>query len=455
YWVGSAGGSTNSAANWSTAANACGVSGGASVPGTSDVARFTSSCTNNATVDAAFSVLGVDMQSGYTGTVTQSGSTITVGTSDWIQADGTFTGGTNTIDINDAFTFSGGTFTSTSGALFVANAFTISGSANFNPSTGTVRFEGASSYTLTTNNATFNDVEFFHPSGGSATITLADNFTVSGTMSIDQTTSSPSNFIISPSGTRSITLLGNLIIRNTKAANYVAFGSTSLTINMTGAGDQSLTQGSSGDNRMQAAISIDKSGGVAKLNSNFAFRGPLTITAGDTLDVSPDGGSTVYKPTFAHNFTNAGTFTIRTAVPRIDCYQNSTVSTGGMTFSDLEFIQSAGYSSCTKTLADDFTINGTLSIDMNASSSNYTVTPSGTRTVNVGGDITINNSAAVNNVYFGTSGLTLNMNGASDQIVTQGISGNNFLRAGIAIDKSGGVAKLGSNVSFNGPLIIT
>ena len=57
----------------------------------------------NATFDTTDSVAGIDINSGYTGTITQTnGTTITVGTSNYDQATGTFTGGdnTSTVDIN-------------------------------------------------------------------------------------------------------------------------------------------------------------------------------------------------------------------------------------------------------------------------------------------------------------------------------------------------------------------
>lgn len=87
-------------------------------PGVSDIAIFDATCTNNATIDKNISVAGITISAGYTGTITQSGSyTVTVASSHYSQADGVFTGGSGTIDINGTFTLSGGTFTSTSGTL--------------------------------------------------------------------------------------------------------------------------------------------------------------------------------------------------------------------------------------------------------------------------------------------------------------------------------------------------
>lgn len=132
--------SWNNDLNWS----------GDTEPGASDVAIFDTTCTNNVTIDKNVSVAGISINAGYTGIITQSGSfTVTVGSSHYSQADGTFTGGSGTIDINGTFTLSGGTFTSTSGTLEIGIAgtamctsqtvFSIT-SGTFNHNNGTVKF---------------------------------------------------------------------------------------------------------------------------------------------------------------------------------------------------------------------------------------------------------------------------------------------------------------------------
>jgi|GEM_PF-2470854 len=122
YWVGPAGGTIQGMVNWSSVAGgACGT-GGASVPGPSDVVIFQSSCNNGPTTDANLSVAGITMNAGFTGTVTQGGSfTITVGSSNYIQNGGNFVGGTGSIIINGTATIASGTMTTTSGTTTVTN----------------------------------------------------------------------------------------------------------------------------------------------------------------------------------------------------------------------------------------------------------------------------------------------------------------------------------------------
>ena len=128
YWVGSAGGNIDDTANWASSDPASCTGGGASVPGASDVAIFDPDCDNSATVNANWSVQGINIQSGYSGTVTQSGSnTLTVGSGNYVQADGTFTGGSGTITVNGSLTLSSGSFANSSGGMTVSGDLAVNG----------------------------------------------------------------------------------------------------------------------------------------------------------------------------------------------------------------------------------------------------------------------------------------------------------------------------------------
>src|SRR3989344_4153178 len=83
YWVGGNGDNVGTNANdWSTTNPAsCNDGGGdaGSVPGSADVAIFDADCDSNATIAADWSVSALQIDSGYTGTLTQSSSfTLTV-----------------------------------------------------------------------------------------------------------------------------------------------------------------------------------------------------------------------------------------------------------------------------------------------------------------------------------------------------------------------------------------
>ena len=181
YWVGTSdGANTNDTANWSSSSgNACSVSGGASVPGSSDIAIFNSDCTNGAAINDTFDVSGIDINSGYTGTITQnSGIIITVGSGDWVQDDGVFSGGDSAIDINDIFTInSGANFTSTSATLTVKDDFTINSGATFAHASGIIDFDNSASSVLSCGDKSFNAI-LFNKTSSSYTTTVGSDCTL-------------------------------------------------------------------------------------------------------------------------------------------------------------------------------------------------------------------------------------------------------------------------------------
>jgi len=103
---------------WSTNGN---WSGGVAPTASSTAAfspAFCSGSNCNATIDTDIDVLGLQMLSGYTGTITQAATkTVTVQTGGWRQYAGTFNGNDGAITINKNFTHTAGTFRSTSGLL--------------------------------------------------------------------------------------------------------------------------------------------------------------------------------------------------------------------------------------------------------------------------------------------------------------------------------------------------
>ena len=102
YWVGNSGDTVHSPNSWSTVS---GGAPGASIPTTADVAIFNIGNTNNALIDANWSVGHISITADYTGTIT-----------------------TNTginINVSGNFTKSGGTWTSAGSVTFDSNNTTI------------------------------------------------------------------------------------------------------------------------------------------------------------------------------------------------------------------------------------------------------------------------------------------------------------------------------------------
>ena len=135
-------------------------------PGTSDIAQFDNTCVSNCdpTVNATTSVLGIIASSTYTGIITQAnGTTITIGSSGYTHASGTFVGGdvTSHMDTNaSGFTLSGGAFTAPGGNMNINRDFSITGGA-FTHNSGTIIFDdtdGGQTTTLTCTGSPFNKV---------------------------------------------------------------------------------------------------------------------------------------------------------------------------------------------------------------------------------------------------------------------------------------------------------
>lgn len=150
------GGSTN---DWSEDANWVGDA----EPGASDIATFDSTSTKDATIDAAFggSVQGIDINSGYTGTITNSlGATLTIGSAHFSQSSGTFDGGSDNITISNSITIEGAstTFISTSGTMTLRAIYANDGLASVDFDNGTFVFSGSGNYSQITPAPTFNNI---------------------------------------------------------------------------------------------------------------------------------------------------------------------------------------------------------------------------------------------------------------------------------------------------------
>ena len=139
YWVGSVDSNWWTAGNWS----------GGSVPTSTDVAKFSDVCGGNcnANINGNVNVGGVDLQSSYSGTLTQeSARTIILQESGWTQSGGSFVGGNADITfINSDFTVSSGSFTATSAKIFISRNLNIGAGATFNHNSGTIEVN-ANSY---------------------------------------------------------------------------------------------------------------------------------------------------------------------------------------------------------------------------------------------------------------------------------------------------------------------
>jgi len=334
------GGTTN---NWSEAANWV----GGALPGSGDTAKFDSTSTKDATIDSSFagSVNGVNIALGYTGTVTLSRS-LTIGGGGFTQAAGTFTAGSNSIDITGPWDHAAGTF---------------------NQNTSTVTFTGASNQSNADSQTFYNlvinktDNWLVDIGGGTWTVTNALTLTdgrvqdgtidAQGTVSInaayDGGSSGSGTLKFSSSSATTITLP---VLTNT-AKVYNA-------INMTGSG---VTLNTSGSGTLKLGGSLTISGGTAVNISNLMnLTGAYNQSANLTTTFSDNLGGTIL---FSSTFTlSSGTVNFGT---------NTTVEIDG------NYSQSGGTLTATNVTTLD--LNGT--VDITNAGATFTAPSPGTVTI--------------------------------------------------------------------------
>ena len=277
YWVSASSSNWNSASNWSATS---GGAGGAGIPGSGDMAYFNSAANGSCSIDANANVAGFSI-SGYSGTITQgSGYTITIGTSNFAQSSGTFTGGNSSIDMNGSFGLTGGTFTSTTGTLYVATGWNHTTSGTFNHNSGTVCFDGAGGWyiNLLSNNETFYNVTMDQTGGIFYFLNTNDKITVNG------------NIIFSRGGiwtwnnyAASIEVYGNVTVLSTFGASW----QNVVTLVFAGTANQNFDNSGATD-VFNGILQINKSSGIVTLLSNLTMNGTsqnMTLTSG-TLNLN-------------------------------------------------------------------------------------------------------------------------------------------------------------------------
>ncbi|TSC72128.1 MAG: RTX toxins and related Ca2+-binding domain [Parcubacteria group bacterium Gr01-1014_38] len=352
YWVGAAGGNTSVASNWKTTnPTACGGGDAGAAPGSADVAIFDADCDNNAAIDANLSVAGIDLNLGYVGTVTQNaGITVTVGSSNYVQAAGTFSGGNSAITLQK-FTLSGGTFTSTSGTLTFGTGiqetiFTVSG-GTFTHNSGTVTCAHGSGgghrlgtidvvTSLTLNNLTINGVG----NNDSCDVATGDTLVVVGTLTLTEgNLGGPGTVEVQGGMTHSSAFDGsngdaggasgliNITGAGTRTINITGGGNlTPLTLNAANVTLNGPTSGTTiveGNLTIQAGTFVGGAGTV-DLNGVFTQSGGTFTAPSGTFSIGTDNNETIFSisgGSFNHNsgtiLFNHGGINVRTGTVNV------------------------------------------------------------------------------------------------------------------------------------------
>ncbi len=384
----------NSNSNWNSPSNWQ----GGPVPTFGDIAVFDATSAFNCNIDANVNVAGIQINAGYTGTITQNGYTITCGASGFTQSTGTFTGGTAAITGNGAFNLSGGIFTSTSGVFTQTSTFTNSG-GTFNHNNGSVVFSGGLTITGST---TFYDLSF---TGSGVTYTIGSSTTLTANNTFNTTGAS---YATLSGGT--IDVKGNINVNNTYAANNNH--STSVTI--TGTGSQTFTGAITAYQGRFPSVTINKASGTLYLKNNITFEGNFTYTTG-TIDYTTNTNRLIF-------ISNGKTITVNAV----------------LTVGDVEFYGTG--SNYTLTTPSNFNVTGTLYI----SGSSYGTMLSGT--IYAQGNITVTNSYTANMGH--TAIITIN--GSGNQNLSGTITAMQGRLPSLVIAKGGGTLYLLNYITTEG-----
>ncbi|MFA5854877.1 MAG: S-layer homology domain-containing protein [Candidatus Gracilibacteria bacterium] len=239
--------------NWSTSANWVGDA----VPGTGDIATFDGTSVKSSTVDLGFAgeISGIDINSGYTGTITL-GRDLIIGSGGYAQDVANFNGGSYDIDLNGSFTLVGGNFVATGRTFYVSGNFTHTAGGTFTSGSGTVNFDGATAGTLDVNaSENFYNVIFSKTGGFDLTIGAVDMINVTNDL----------NFSVPVGSETSDTLGGifrvskNVTVRGSCGTSEIKFiGTTNQYFDLTGAASE-----------CDGIITVNNTGGTVYLLSDF------------------------------------------------------------------------------------------------------------------------------------------------------------------------------------------
>lgn len=206
YWVGGTG-NWNDTGHWSTSS---GGGSGASVPTTGDDAIFDgSSGTGTCTINIAATPDSIDLQSTTSMTVTQSANP-SVGSGGITVDGGTWSTAAYNVDTAGGLSVgSGGTWTTVGSSILniTGGNLAINASATVTWATGTVRFSGTSTQTLTCDEATatFYDLTISNTSGSDvdclSDIRVSNVLTIDAGGKLDPSTAGPYDIYLEGAGT--------------------------------------------------------------------------------------------------------------------------------------------------------------------------------------------------------------------------------------------------------------
>lgn len=427
--------------NWSS--NIC--------PTASDLARFDSTSTKNAVVDSSFagSVLGVDINSGYTGIITQERN-LTISSSGYNQAAGTWRQHTYIFDINNGgFVLSNGTFETGVGTSRIQRNFTISGGTYTASSSSAVDFDGdgtdsSDDTTITCTGDLGTLIDFSKLRGTNQTVTLTSGCAATTTSSVT------TEGVITNNGTLHLDTSfyvdnGNFINNGTLTATTGLTATFERNVTLNGSYDLSpatslLFFGDSTDNGDNGTLTCSGDLGVPiNIDKNRTFQ---SFTLSTNCNATTTGSVSTVSPitingdlALAGNFVNtSGAVTINGS---ISTEGFNLTATGGITLGANDTLRVHGDETITtpsigeNSLIEYYGSGAYSSLIVGTNYENLSFTGGGTYTISSSLTVEDDFISSNDSVFNQTSG-TLTLDGTGDQSITGTSTFNNLTATAIS-----------------------
>jgi len=405
YWVGAANGEDwDDNNNWAVVS---GGTGGADYPDAGDTAIFDGSNTTTCQLDADVSVEEIQVQSGYTGSITTDGYNLDIGS-----------GG---LTVSGSATFNASSGTGGDTTINIAGNLSLSSTCTFTSTNSTVVFDGTSTVTL--NGQSLNNVEIGSTTSGGS-VTFSDDVTLTGDLTVQN--GGATSLDIS---NRNVTVSGNFNL-----TNLDTFTSTNSTIVFIG----TTTLTSNGLNFNNIQIGTSTSGGSVTLGDSLSVDGDITVYNGGATSLDISNQSLTFSGS-SFNLSNLDTFTVTGSTVIFD--GTTSLTSNGLSFNNIELGTASSGGSLT--INDSLDINGNLTVQNGGATTlditNQTVTYSGA------------NFDISNLDTFTVTGSTVIFDSSSTQVLNSGgLSFNNITHSG-----TGMLQLSGNNLVVNGDLYIS
>lgn len=345
YWVSAVNSNWNNTSNWSSVS---GGSGGASIPGASDVAIFdgVAGKNGNCNLDIPITISGFQLNINYTGSITQNSFSLIIGSSGAVFSGGTFIGGNAPVTFNGPFTLNGGSFNSSQllTEFFGTSSSFLSGT--FNSNNSLARFDNAQNISFSVP-ITFNDIDFQTSLNSPCVFTITGTCFANGKMSISG--SNPFGF----KGNGGIELKNDLYLMNTTNSSI---NDNLFNLRFNGTGNQTIYGATTPYRCSLPNTIISKNTGILYLKDYITFKNDYTYING-SVNCTTYTNTVIFSS--SKNINVSGAHTLNDVIFGTNLGSSAFTFNGNLTILNTMKIEGPGFPG-----GNGYLFNGTGSIDL-------------------------------------------------------------------------------------------